>query len=69
MHQVPENNYIPQLKTFNQEPKIKNNMINAQNIKNTNTCEANQLPSMMDNGYNYNQNNNNPYYGPMLPLG
>ena len=24
---------------------------------------------MMNNGYNYNQNYNNPYYGPILPRG
>ena len=68
INEVPENNYIPQQKTFNQEPMIKNNMTNAQTIKNTNTFEANQLPSMMNNGYNYNPNNN-PYYGPILPRG
>ena len=69
INEVPENNYIPQQKTFNQEPMIKNNMTNAQTIKNTNTFEANQLPSMMNNGYNYNPNYNNPYYGPILPRG
>ena len=69
INEVPENNYIPQQKTFNQGPMIKNNMTNAQTIKNTNTFEANQLPSMMNNGYNYNQNYNNPYYGPILPRG
>jgi serine/threonine protein kinase len=69
INEVPENNYIPQQKTFNQEPMNKNNMTNAQTIKNTNTFEANQLPSMMNNGYNYNQNYNNPYYGPILPRG
>ena len=66
INEVPENNFIPQQKTFNQD---KNNMSNAQPIKNTNTYEANQLPSMMNNGYNYNTNYNNPYYGPMLPRG
>ena len=69
INEVPENNYIPQQKTFNQEPMNKNNMTNAQTIKNTNTFEANQLPSMMNNGYNYNPNYNNPYYGPILPRG
>ena len=69
INEVPENNYIPQQKTFNQEPMIKNIMTNAQTIKNTNTFEANQLPSMMNNGYNYNPNYNNPYYGPILPRG
>ena len=69
INEVPENNYIPQQKTFNQEPMIKNDMTNAQTIKNTNTFEANQLPSMMNNGYNYNPNYNNPYYGPILPRG
>jgi serine/threonine protein kinase len=69
INEVPENNYIPQQKTFNQGPMIKNNMTNAQTIKNTNTFEANQLPSMMNNGYNYNPNYNNPYYGPILPRG
>ena len=69
INEVPENNYIPQQRTFNQEPMIKNNMTNAQTIKNTNTFEANQLPSMMNNGYNYNPNYNNPYYGPILPRG
>ena len=69
INEVPENNYIPQQKTFNQEPMIKNKMTNAQTIKNTNTFEANQLPSMMNNGYNYNPNYNNPYYGPILPRG
>ena len=69
INEVPENNYIPQQKTFNQGPIIKNNMTNAQTIKNTNTFEANQLPSMMNNGYNYNPNYNNPYYGPILPRG
>ena len=67
INEVPENNYIPQQKTFNQEPMNKNNMPNA--IKNTNTYEVNQIPSMVNNGYNYNQNYNNPYYGPMLPPG
>ena len=69
INEVPENNYIPQQKTFNQEPMIKNIMTNAQTIKNTNTFEANQLPNMMNNGYNYNPNYNNPYYGPILPRG
>jgi len=69
INEVPENNYIPQQKTFNQKPMIKNDMTNAQTIKNTNTFEANQLPSMMNNGYNYNPNYNNPYYGPILPRG
>ena len=69
INEVPENNYIPQQKTFNQEPMNKNNMTNAQTIKNTNTFEANQLPSMMNNGYNYNPHYNNPYYGPILPRG
>ena len=69
INEVPENNYIPQQKTFNQEPMIKNKMTNAQTIKNTNTFEANQLPSMMNNGYNYSPNYNNPYYGPILPRG
>ena len=69
INEVPENNYIPQQKTFNQDTMIKNNMTNAQTIKNTNTFEANQLPSMMNNGYNYNPNYNNPYYGPILPRG
>ena len=69
INEVPENNYIPQQKTFNQEPMIKNDMTNAQTIKNTNTFEANQLPSMMNNGYNYSPNYNNPYYGPILPRG
>ena len=69
INEVPENNYIPQQKTFNQEPMIKGGVANAQTIKNTNTFEANQLPSMMNNGYNYSPNYNNPYYGPILPRG
>ena len=66
INEVPENNFIPQQKTFNQDPMIKNNITNPPAIKNTNTYEANQH---MNNGYNYNPNFNNNYYGPMLPRG
>jgi serine/threonine protein kinase len=68
INEVPENNFIPQQKTFNQDPMIRNNITNPPAIKNTNTFETNQHPNM-NNGYNYNPNYINNYYGPMLPRG